>query len=334
MLGSAETLTCPGPGPRIAPVALVTLSSLSLVALLAASAGESEEDGPANWRFRDDTRPIKVSVIAGSVGAFPQAPYHQRLEKVCKNVEVKNLSKTGIGAFAMKQRFRDQVIKNSNVQPKKAAEGEEYWVFVASGVNSIGMPMSTNHHLKNLIVLAHINDMKAVALSPTPWGSEGQSKHRGLEGLKRRKATQLVTDFLTGKLDAEEALGEHASKRPAGASAKWDPIELPDIAVNVYDSPLRASDGKLRDLDKVRAELEGDRQWQRDHADLDETARAAALEADAKLASEIPRWFMKPKYKAFDDVHPNTDGHRIIAEQVCPKLPANWGCDCAALAKE
>jgi lysophospholipase L1-like esterase len=196
------------------------------------------------------------------------------------------------------------------------------------------MPRSTNHHLKNLTVLAHINDIKVLAISPTPWGSEGQSKHKGIEGLKRRRATQLVTDFLTGRIGAEEALGEHARKRPAGASADWDPIELPDIAVDVYDSPLRARDASPRDAAKLRKALEKDRDWQKDHADLSEEQKSAELDADAKDAAEVPLWFMSPGYRAFDDVHPNTDGHRVIAQMVCPNLPLDWGCECDKLVAE
>jgi lysophospholipase L1-like esterase len=51
------------------------------------------------------------------------------------------------------------------------------------------------------------------------------------------------------------------------------------------------------------------------------------------MAADVPRWFMKPDYQAFDHVHPNEEGHRIIAEVTCPKLPASWGCDCSKLEK-
>ncbi len=31
---------------------------------------------------------------------------------------------------------------------------------------------------------------------------------------------------------------------------------------------------------------------------------------------------------AFDHIHPNTEGHRLMADLACPKMPASWGCDC------
>ena len=34
------------------------------------------------------------------------------------------------------------------------------------------------------------------------------------------------------------------------------------------------------------------------------------------------------EYRGFDHVHPNRDGHRVIAETACPQLPPSWGCHC------
>jgi hypothetical protein len=306
-----------------------TLSPLVLVSALTAANATAGEDG--TWRFRDSDRPIKVAVVAGSIGAYAKGPFHRRIEDACPKVEVKNLSKTGIGAFAMKQVFKDQVVDNWSVRPGKT-EGDEHWLMFAAGVNSIGMPKSTNHHLRRLMTMAHNHGMKVLALSPAPWGTDKSSKFQGLEGLHRRRATQLVTDFLMGKLDPDTALGEHANSRK-GSPDKFEDDELPDIAVDIYDSPLRDSDAAQRDVQAMREEIGGDRSWKRDHKDLDAAARAAQLEADAWMAADVPRWFMKPDYQAFDHVHPNEEGHRIIAEVTCPKLPASWGCDCSKLEK-
>lgn len=301
-------------------------NALLSVVFAASSAAEAEAPG---WRFSKADKPVKVVVIAGSIGAYARDPYHARLQDVCSAVEVKNLSKTGIGAFAMKQRFRDEVLKNPSIDPK--AEGQEYWVLLSAGTNNLYAPQTANHHLKNLMVLGHMAGIRTVALSPTPWGSEKDRKHAGLEGLSRRDASQLVTDFLLGRLEPAQALGDKASERPAGVAGAWDPLEVPDIAVDLYDSPLRDSDAAARDVEAMRAALEKDRSWTRAHAADDAVTREAALAADARRAAEVPQWFMKPKLRGFDGVHPNTDGHRVIAQTVCSKLPESWSCDCAKL---
>jgi hypothetical protein len=304
----------------------------STVALLLATVLSSPADDaePPGGRFARDDRPVKVVVIAGSIGAYQKDPYHRRLAKVCANIEVENLSKAAIGALAMKKRFRDLVLNNPRLRPKDGDEGE-YWVMLGAGINNLYAPESANHHFKNLIVLAHMEGMKVVALSPSPWGSDRSKKHAGLDGLRRKQATHLVTDFLLGRLDARTALGKYADKRPAGADGEWVALERPDIAVDLYDSDLRDRDAALRDADALRAALEKDRAWNRAHEGDDEATRAAALGADAKAAAEVPRWFMKPELRAFDDVHPNTKGHRIIARTTCPLLPERWACDCSAL---
>lgn len=282
------------------------------------------------WRFRDDSRPIKVIVIAGSVGAWMRDPYHARLEKVCSKIEVHNLSKAALGGLALKQRFRDMAVKNPAVRPKSHPE-HEYWVMVGAGVNNLYNPKGASHHLKNLMAMAHNAGMWVVGLTPTPWGKRTHTKHQGYEGLTRRKATQHVTDFMMVELTPAEALGKYADKRPFGVDPPFLGYELPDIPVDLYDSALRDREAEPYDTEDMRARLAKDPDWQRTHRDLDETSRAAALDADAKLAAEMPRWHMRPDLHAFDDVHPNAEGHRLIAATICPKLPERWSCDCAAL---
>lgn len=307
---------------------MLGLTHALLFASLAASA--SAEAGAGGWSFRKADKPVKVVVIAGSIGAYAKRPYHERLEEVCTAIEVKNLSKTGIGAYAMKQRFRDEVLKNSAVDPKKRKD-EESWVLLSAGTNNLYAPETANHHLKNLMVLGHMEGWKTVALSPTPWGTEKDPKHRGLEGLRRRDASQLVTDFLLGRLAPAEAFGDKASQRPAGATGPWDPLERPDVAVDLYDSDLRDRDAAARDEKALRIAIAKDRSWRRAHEGDDEATRDAALAADAKRAAELPKWFMKPSLRGFDDVHPNTDGHRVMAQAICPKLPESWSCACEKL---
>ncbi len=311
-------------------MALSLLGPLGIATALAATPPlpESEEPDPS-WRWKQADKPVKVAVIGGSVAAFAGDSFHKRLGGVCKNVEIRNLSKTGIGALQMKQRFRGQVLKNRNINLR--AEGFEQWTLVATGLNSIGMPEMTNHYIKGLVELAHGVGMKAVVLSPTPWGKDGASKFKGLEGLSRRNATDIVVDYVTGKSTPERALGRYAGKRGGGAETAWDASEVVDVGVNLYDSAMRHADAPPRDVAGMRRLLEKDRSWKSAHADLDPQAYEAALAADARRAAEVPQWFMRPELRGFDYIHPNSDGHRVMAQATCPSLPLSWGCNCDAL---
>ncbi len=289
---------------------------------------ESEEPAPT-WRWKQADKPVKVAVVGGSVGAFAGQSFHKRLGGVCENVEMRNLSKTGIGALQMKQRFRGQVVKNRHINLR--AEEYEHWTMVATGLNSIGMPEMTNHYIKGLVELAHRVGMKAVVLSPTPWGEDGASKFKGLEGLSRRNATDIVVDYVAGRSTPSKALGRYAVKRSVDADSAWDATEVVDIGVDLYNSAMRHADATLRDVESMRRLLEKDRAWKKAHAGLDAEAYEAALAADAQRAAEVPQWFMRPELRGFDYIHPNADGHRVMAQVTCPSLPESWGCDCDAL---
>lgn len=278
------------------------------------------------WRFRDADRPVKVVVLAGSIGAFRGQPYARRLERMCADVEVRNLSRTGLGAWALKRRFAEQVLDNARVNPRAHGE-QEHWLVFGGGLNSVGAPRSTNHHMRRLFLLAHRAGFRVVGLTLTPWGDEGDRRWRGTEGLRRRKATQLVSDFVLGKLTPREALGGHAAKR-GDADAPWIPEELPDIAIDLYDSPLRDREAAPRELAAMREAVQDDRRWQRENARLDDATRALQAEADAQMAAELPRWYLRPELRSFDHIHPNAEGHRLIAATMCPRLPESWGCRC------
>lgn len=308
---------------------MLVIATVLLAAVLSALATTADDAEVGTWNFRKADKPIKVTLLAGSVGAYQKGNYAKRLADVCENVELKNISKTGLGAFPLKQHFRKQVLENRHLNVR--SRDDEQWLIIHSGLNSIGMPKSTNHHLKNIVVLAKRAGMKVVALSPTPWGSDGSKSFKGLDGLQKRDSTQLVTDFIMGRLSPSQALGTHAEKRPDGADADWVGLEIPDVRVDLYDSPLRDADAELRDLDKLKALLLKDRSWVKEHAEQDETQRQAWLDSDAQRAAEVPRWFMKPSLRAFDHIHPNAEGHLIIAQTTCPSVPASWGCDCSAL---
>ncbi|MBC8071082.1 MAG: hypothetical protein IAG13_22345, partial [Deltaproteobacteria bacterium] len=281
---------------------------------------------PPTWRFKHADKPVKVVVLSGSIGAWPKQPYAAELARLCKNVEVHNLSQVGQGAWALKQRFKQQVLGNRRLALKDAAF--EHWLVYGGGLNSVGTPKSTNKHVRDLIVLAHVAGVKVVALSVTPWGSLEDKRWRGAKGLEHRSDTREVVDYTMGRLTPEQAFGSYGRKRPGGVAAPWDPLELPDVAVDLYDSPLRDRDAAPRDLETTKAALAKDKQWRQAHAKLDEAARAAQLELDARTASELGQWFLAPELRSFDHTHPNTEGHRIIGATMCPKLPTSWGCSC------
>jgi hypothetical protein len=286
----------------------------------------AEVEPPATWRFRRADRPVKVALVAGSIGAWPKQAYAKELERLCPNVEVHNLSKVGEGAAALKRRFRRQVLDNRSLNLRDSAA--EYWLIAAATLNSVGTPKSSNKHMRDLFVLAHDRDMKVIALSLTPWGDPRDRRWRGFEGLESRRVTQAVVDFSLGRSSPGDALGEHARKRPGGVDGPWDPLELPDVAIDLYDSPLRERDAALGDFEQTRAALAKDSQWRASVAKLDADARMLQLEMDAAVIAELPRWFLREDLRSFDHMHPNTEGHRIIASTMCPSMPASWGCVC------
>jgi len=282
---------------------------------------------PATWRFRDESKPVKVVVLAGSIGAFPKS-YARLLPEQCANVEVRNLSQTGMGAWPLKQHFKHEVLENRMLDLDQ--EGQEFWLVYGGGINSIGMPEATNHHMKNTFVLAHMAGMKVVGLTITPWGDDDDKRFRGIAGLELRQASQKVVDFVMGRLAPHEALGSYVDKRPA-KDGPWVALERPDVAVNLYDSSLRAKEAGRRDLEAMRTLLAKDRDWEREHAGLGDAARQAQLATDAEALADLPRWYLREELRSFDHIHPNADGHRLIATTMCPKLPASWGCNCSAL---
>jgi hypothetical protein len=289
---------------------------------------EAPVEPPPTWRFKLADRPVKVVVLAGSIGAWPKQPYAERLQKLCKNVEVKNLSKVGFGAFQLRQRFKQQVLERL---PQLKQPGNEHWLVFQGGLNSVGSPERTNHDIREMFVLAHAKGFKVVGLSLTPWGDESDKRWAGAAGLKYLRATTRVVDFVLGALEPRAALGDFARQRRAGADAAWEAEEQADVAVDLYRSALRASDAPLREQAALELKLGKDKAWRAAHADLAPDAQVAALQAEAAVAAEIPRWFLRTELRSFDHIHPNAEGHRLIAEAACPKLPESWGCECPTL---
>jgi len=286
----------------------------------------SEPEPPPTWRFKKADRPVKVVVLAGSIGAWPKHPYAEHIQTMCSQVEVKNLSKTGEGAFALRQRFMSQFVENGYVNLKDPSF--DYWLVFQGGLNSVGTPEKTNKEIRQLFMSAHQRGVEVVGLSLTPWGEESDKRRwAGIAGLEYKRHTQIVVDYVVGRLTPRQALGTYRSAR-TDPDAPWDPAELADVGIDLYDSDLRDRNAPLRDVDKLRATLAKDKAWLADHAGLDEAALAKALDADASLAAEIPRWFLRAELHSFDHIHPNEQGHALIAELICPELPASWGCAC------
>ncbi len=308
----------------------------SVLSLGPAARASAEEPAPAveppaapappTWRFRHPDKTVKVIVVAGSIGAWPDQSYASRLGKLCKNVDVRNLSEVGQGAWALKRKFRDQVVKNPYVRLRDAEF--EYWLVYGGGLNSVGTPRSTNKHMHDLFVLAHAHGVKVVALTLTPWGDLGDKRWRGHAGLQRRRHTQAVVDYTLGRSSPRDAFGNIANRRKGGADAPWQPNERPDVAIDLYDSALRDREAQLGDAAVLAEKLARDKAWKQETAGLDEAVRAERLAHDAAQLAELPRWFMRKDLRSFDHTHPNTEGHRIIAHAICPSLPASWGCAC------
>ncbi len=281
-----------------------------------------------DWRFTHHDRRVKVVLLAGSIGAFRDRPYGRLLHRWCENAEIRNLSHVGEGAAQLAARFRTEVLDNPSVPV--GARGTELWLLFGGGLNSVGIPQRTNAALRELFELAHRRRVGVVALTLTPWGSDDESEHAftGARGLHMLRSTRSIVDFVLGRSSPEEALGSYARERRGDPSAPWLESERPDVAIDLYDSPLRDRHATPWPLAEVRAELERDPAWQRETRELDAEAQRARLEADARALAQAPRWFLAPHYRAFDDVHPNREGHRVIAETICPALPRTWGCRC------
>jgi hypothetical protein len=290
------------------------------------AAANPEDDPPPTWRFKQQDKPVKVVVLAGSIGAWPKNPYAHHFQNWCANVEVKNLSKTGYGAYWLRKRFMQQVVDNRYLNLRNP--DYEYWLVFQGGLNSVGTPEKTNKEIRQLFLSAHQRGISVVGLSLTPWGDDSDSRRwKGTAGLTYKRHTQTVVDYVAGRSTPNQALGSYRDRRddPEGP---WDPAELADVGIDLYDSDLRDRHAPLRDLDKLRKELAKSKSWQQAHADLDELARAEALERDAQAAAEIPRWYLRSELRSFDHIHPNEQGHRLLAELACPQLPASWGCQC------
>jgi len=285
----------------------------------AQASGEQQPIG--TWRFKADDRPVKAVVVGGSVAAWPRGGFGQFIEAICPRVEVKNRAKARLGARALKKRFERQVLRNRRL---KRDEYESTWLIFMGGLNSVGTPRMTNRDVAATLKRAHERGFKTIGLTVGPWGAEHDKRWRGGSGNRYQNKTRLTVDFLMGRLTPQQAFG-----RSGGESFLAG--QLPDIAVDLYDSGLRDADAALRDEAPTRRRLRYDKELRRALRKLPKEEQGGAMEREVSQALEMPRWFMKKELQAFDHIHPNMEGHRVIAQAACPSLPETWGCQCARL---
>lgn len=312
--------------------------ALPLVALglLVASGASAQRHTPGyavddpDWRFTMRDRPVKVVILAGSIGAFRDRPYGRLLHEWCGNAEIRNISTVGAGAPQLLRRFQTSVLENPNVPV--GWRGHELWLLYGGGLNSAGQPHLTNHATHRLLRMAHRRHVRVAMMTLTPWATDGETDPRwaGAGGLHALQSTQSIVDFIMGQSSPNEALGTYVRRRGRGIEPTdpWQAIERPDVAINLYDSRLRDADAEPWPVDRIAERLQHDPRWRRSTAELSEGARTRRLQQDAELLAQAPQYFLRPEYRGFDHIHPNRAGHQVIAETACPSLPRSWGCRC------
>lgn len=293
------------------------------------SAGYAWDD--PEWRFTHHDRPVKVVLLAGSIGAFRNRPYGVLIHNACSNAEVRNLSQVGAGAPQLLTRFQHEVVENPNVP--RGARGLELWLLFGGGLNSVGAVTRTNFAMNRLFVMAHHHGIRVAALTLTPWGDSGEDDERWRDGraLHALRSTRRVVDYVLGRSTPEDALGPFARRRPRGvaADAPWTPAERPDVAIDLYDAPaLRDATATPWTIEDAQRRIERDSRWRTETASLSQAARDVRLAEDARFLSEAPRHFLRSEFRSFDHIHPNREGHQAMFETMCPRLPASWGCRC------
>ncbi len=266
-------------------------------------------------RFRTD-RPVRVVVMGGSISMYYKGNYGQFLQHACKNIEVVNRAKVGAGGAALVRRFKEAVLKDKRLL--KQLHDREAWLLFQGGLNSVFSPEMTNWHLARMFKLAADTGLRTFALTLTPWGREGTKRFDGFEGVRFVRATKKVNKFLLGKLTPDRALGRRASKHPH----EWMRGELPELAVDVFNSDLRDKGAALRPEAPLRKKLRRSRY-----------RRAKNKDAIIAEARAVPRNYMKRSYRDFDHIHPGTRGHKVLAARACTKAPKSWGCDCGKIKR-
>lgn len=282
-------------------------------------------DPDDEWVFEEPDRHVKVVLLAGSIGAFQDGPYAHLLHEWCGNVEIRNLSRVGFGASQLYGVLQREVLRHRQFPWSDASL--ELWLLWNGGLNSAVASARTNRYIRRAFLDAHAHHMRVVGLSLTPWGAFDDHRWDGPRALETHDSTQRIVDFVMGRGSPSALLGTFASDR-ASLPASFQSDESADVRVDLYDSDLRDRTARARDVAEMRRLVSRDGRWRRAVAALPEAERTTRLDADATRLAEMARWFLRSDYRSFDDVHPNRQGHRRLAELVCPSLPASWGCRC------
>ncbi len=249
-------------------------------------------------------------LVGGSIAAYPRGGFADFLAAACPGVEIVNLSKSKLGVGALRRRFEDLALT------RPLSPGVERWLMFNGGLNSIANPRLVLRELGKMFSEAHRRGWKVLALSVTPWGSESSRYWRGLAGLGMVEGMERVV----------AALGDPSA---------WTryPDSAPDRWVDLLHGDLRYKDAPPRDIGPLLRALERDRRWSRRLRGLRGEARKQAALEIATRAAEVPTYHLAPRYRSFDSTHPNREGHRVIAELVCPHMPEAARCDCEAMGR-
>ena len=275
----------------------------------------SESGTATPWHL---DRPVKVVVIGGSISKYYAGNFGQYLQYGCKKVEVLNRGKVGAGGAELSRILRQDVLGDPATARGLHAAKAEGWVLFQGGLNSVGSPQSTAYFLSRLFEAAHGSGLKVMALTLSPWGSDSDARFAGWRGLATVQATEHVVEFVLGHLYPAVALGTKGQ----GHDTSWSKNELPDIAIDLWHSPLAAdSANPLRERGPLETTF-GQSPF----------ARRAAQKAELlRQAQQVPRHYLGAKYRDFDHIHPNSAGHRVMAALACQKAPPSWDCDCDAI---
>ncbi len=278
------------------------------------------------WRFTYQSRPVKVVLLAGSIGAFQDEPYGRLIHEWCENAEVRNLSRVGYGAFQLHQVWQSEVMRNPRFPTR--SDTTELWVLWNGGLNSAASANRTNHYIRRVFTEAHRRGMRVVGMTLSPWGAlDDERRWGGARGLDTLRNTRRIVDFVMGRGSPRDLLGTYATQRES-PDAPWTAAEMADVRIDLFDSRLRDAEAPVRDVTAMRTVLERDARYRQQLASVAEAERARRMDADARMLSELPRWFLRRELRGFDPIHPNRAGHRAIALHACPQLPASWGCRC------